>query len=126
MPAFGRSSATFRPCYRSESVIRMADFSNHYAYLEKVAVRVAKAEVLLKEISARSNRKGTERASLIQQYFDTEELNEVIFELGLSPDEVEGDTMTTRPFHLVQMCERRGLGAELRRVLGEKRPFVDW
>lgn len=89
-------------------------------------MRVAKAEVLLKELSAKFGRRGTERASLIQQYFSAEELNEVIFELGLSPDEVAGDTMTTRPFHLVEMCERRGMGVELRRVLGEKRPFVDW
>lgn len=89
-------------------------------------MRVAVVESNLKEVAQRLGRQKTEWASQMQQYFSAEELEEMIFELGLKPDEVPGDTMTTRPFHLVEMCERRGLSGELRRVLGEKRPFVDW
>lgn len=112
--------------WRSGCAIRTADFASHYGYLERVAVRVAILESGLKEVAGRIGRKGTEWAAQIQQYFSAEELEELIFELGLRPDEVPGDTMTTRPFHLVEMCERRGLSEELRRVLGKKRPFVDW
>lgn len=103
-----------------------SDFANHYGYLEKVAVRVAKLEMELSAVVGLTERRGTETAVLIQEYFSEEELNEVCFLLGIEPDELAGDTMTTRPFELVRLAERRGLGGRLRKVLREKRPFLDW
>lgn len=78
-------------------------------------------------VGAAGSRSGlAETAVLIQDHFNEEELAEVCFRLGIEPEQVKGDTMVTRPFELVRMCQRMGKMGELIGVLGEKRPFVDW
>lgn len=100
------------------------DFANHYRYIEAVAIRVAMLESELR--AQHDNQRRITTATLIQQYFSLEELEELIFELGADPAEIEGETITTRPFHLVAHCTRHGLTDRLRALLQEKRPFLDW
>lgn len=72
------------------------------------------------------NQRRITTATLIQQHFSLEELDQLIFELGLNPDDIPGDTITTRPFHLVAHCTRHHLTTRLRDLLHEKRPFLEW
>jgi len=46
--------------------------------------------------------------------FDIEELNGLMFELGIRRDEIDGGTIGTRAESLLDYCRRRGRLAELR------------
>lgn len=62
---------------------------------------------------------------LIEAHFSADEIRDLAFGLGLN-SEMLGADKAGMGRELVEMCERRGLSGELRRVLGEKRPVVDW
>jgi len=63
---------------------------------------------------------------LIIAYFYIEELNGLMFELGVRKDEIDGGTIGTRTQALVEYFGRRGRLAELLDACTRLRPTVDW
>lgn len=65
------------------------------------------------------------RASLsqfIREKFSVEEIDGLAFDLGLAPDQLPGNTRSTRARALVQWAADRGMLDELRRRVEEARP----
>lgn len=58
--------------------------------------------------------------------FDIEELNGLMFELGIRRDEIDGGTIGTRAESLLDYCRRRSRLAELRDACARLRPGIDW
>lgn len=58
--------------------------------------------------------------------FDIEELNGLMFELGVRKDEIDGGTIGARTGALVEFMGRRGRLAELLDACTRLRPTVDW
>lgn len=58
--------------------------------------------------------------------FDIQELNGLMFELGIRRDEIDGGTIGTRAESLLDYCRRRGRLAELRDFCARLRPALDW
>lgn len=63
---------------------------------------------------------------LIITHFDVEELNGLMFELGVRKDEIAGDTIGARSRDLVTYCERRGRLGDLLTQCARLRPAVNW
>lgn len=61
-------------------------------------------------------------AKYIAQRFSIEELNQVIFELGMTRDQIGGETIEERARELVKWMGRNGRLSELRRKVYEHRP----
>lgn len=58
--------------------------------------------------------------------FDVQELNGLMFELGIRRDEIDGGTIGARAESLLDYCRRRGRLAELRDACARLRPGIDW
>ncbi|MGD9098945.1 MAG: sigma 54-interacting transcriptional regulator [Anaerolineae bacterium] len=54
--------------------------------------------------------------------FDLEEINDLVFQLGLSPDDIVGDTIPVKARELVLYYQRRGRLDELQEALNRLRP----
>lgn len=65
-------------------------------------------------------------ADMIGTVFNAEELDALIFSIGANPEDIDGDTMLSRPFHLVSYCGRHGIVERLRKRCQELRPHLDW
>lgn len=63
---------------------------------------------------------------LITDHFGLEELREVIFELGLSADDLKGPTRPVLTMELIELVDRMGRERELVAILQRKRPQVRW
>ena len=63
---------------------------------------------------------------LIINAFRIEELNSLMFELGINPEEIDGGTIGARAESLLDYCRRRGRLAELRDACARLRPGIDW
>lgn len=111
----------------------LPDFQRQYDYIERVAVRVAMAERLLKRIERNETAAVMlERplylrlGDLISDAFSEEELDALAFRLGVNPEHVDGDTMLTRPYHLVAHCKRSRMLDRLIDECERLRPLVKW
>lgn len=104
----------------------MRDFTKHSHYMDALGVRIAIIEATLAASAVLRPIHASEVAALIQTHFNLDELDALVFELGVNGEEIGGHTITSRPFHLVEYCQRHGLVERLLETLRRKRPFVDW
>lgn len=58
--------------------------------------------------------------------FDVSELADLIYELGINPEEIRGETISERARELVQYVERNGMLPVLVGACEIKRPSMDW
>jgi hypothetical protein len=65
-------------------------------------------------------------AALIRDYFSLEDMNDLAFEIGITPERISGDTTQVRSRNLVIYADNRGVLADLLRTCEIKRPLVDW
>lgn len=61
-------------------------------------------------------------AAVIASLFNIDEANDLAFQLGINPDEIEGDTATERAIALVRYARRRDLILELVTTARKLRP----
>lgn len=63
---------------------------------------------------------------LITKSFNLDELGNLLFNLGLTIDQVKGDTLESKAIEIVQMMIRYGREGDLIEILRELRPRRDW
>lgn len=63
---------------------------------------------------------------LMKDHFDLDELREVVFELGLSVDDLTGATRPVLTMELIELVDRMGREPELVDILRRKRPTIRW
>jgi hypothetical protein len=63
---------------------------------------------------------------LITKHFNLVELKKICFDLGITYEELSGNTRTERSIELIDFCERTGRLQELIEELQSDRPHVDW
>lgn len=63
---------------------------------------------------------------LLHNYFNPEEMNDLVFKLGLSADDIPGDSHSERATQLLLMAERRGLVKQLLILCQKERPNISW
>jgi hypothetical protein len=96
---------------------------------EELVIEIAK-EVgydSLKQIDgAKSMNDFTELRTKISRHFDLSELRELVFDLAVSWDELEGNTKQLKILSLITYLDRRGRLEELIKLLQVNRPHVVW
>ena len=68
----------------------------------------------------------TQLLTLLIERFSIEELDDVIFENGINPEAISGDTLNVRARNLIEYVERDGQLSVFVESLRTKRPSVEW
>jgi hypothetical protein len=68
----------------------------------------------------------TQLQQLLYQMFNTDELEELGFSLGVQADDIKGETLGVKAQELVLYCERRGIVDKLLGRCRELRPGATW
>lgn len=63
---------------------------------------------------------------LLAYHFNTEELSGLAFELGINPDDISGDTRSSRARSLLTKAMREGSLQKLREIAKKNRPSISW
>ena len=61
----------------------------------------------------------------LRNYFDNGDFYELLFDLGVSKNDIDGQTIIDKMRDLVIYMERRGRLPELLALMKEKRPHID-
>lgn len=63
---------------------------------------------------------------MIATHFNRDEMDYLMFAVGVEPDDVKGQNLKTRAAQFVRLCNRRGVIHDLLRICAEERPNVAW
>lgn len=63
---------------------------------------------------------------MIATHFNRDEMDYLVFAVGVEPDDVRGQNLKTRAAQFVRLCNRKSIIPELLRVCAEERKNVSW
>lgn len=63
---------------------------------------------------------------LLAEYFSLEELNCLVFDLGVNIDAIAGESIDEKALQVVRYCDRRGLLDTLINLCQAQRPHAPW
>jgi hypothetical protein len=98
--------------------------------METLMIQIARLTLRLEEMSATRRDKGdspnSQLYALIVEHLGLDEVERMMFELGLDSESIGGDTLNMRSLNLLVHLQKRNRTGELVTLLRRRRPDVAW